>query len=988
MQDVWQLTKQIFYRRIYPAAFLCLILFQTTSGQFYFDRWTTDNGLPQNTIGAILQTRDGYLWLATLDGLVRFDGVKFKVFTIANSEGITSNRFRLLHETPDGALWIGTEEFGVTRYKDGKFKTFTTADGLPSNSSIFLATDADNNLIVKTISGFAKFNGERFVQTSGESNQIGTCAARGGGFWRLDKDGLKRVRNNAVDATLLTSSPVKIGYVPSCYEDRSGAVWLLGNYGEIFVAKNDSLTRLSLESVIPLETGVSFVREDRQGVFWFGTTRGLLRFENNKFQLYDTGDGLSDNNLLSFYEDREGLIWLGTSLGGLNLLNRRAISVLTTKDGLAGNGVYPVYEARDGAIWVGASGVTRIENGRFQPYTQLKDKVPGDVTAITEDNDGRLWLGASGSIGFFRDGKYTDISNNFIFPHATYTVWAIHQDRNREIWFGTDKGLVKMVGDNFQLFTTREGLPNNDIKVIHEDAAGRLWLATYGGLSILENGKFKNFTTRDGLSSDRVRALYEDKEGTIWLGTYDGGLNRYADGKFTSYSTKNGLYSDGVFQILPDDEGYFWMSSNQGIYRVRKQELEDLVAGKIHTITSEGFGKRDGLLNTECNGGRQPAGVRARDGRLWFPTQEGVAVVDPRIVKSNPFTTPVLIESVTVDRQEIELAKTVHILPNQTNLEIAYTGLSFIKPEQVRFRYKLEGLNDDWIDAGTRRTAYFSYLPPGKYTFRVMAANSSGVWNEKEATIEIVVHPAFWQTWWFMVLSILTVAGIAAVVIHSRFRKLRRERVAQEAFSRKLIATQEQERKRIAGELHDGLGQNLLVIKNWALLALQKKTEDAPVLQEISETASHTLEDVRRIAYNLRPYQIDDIGLTKAIEGMISRIEAASSIRFTRRIDDIDGLFPKELEINLFRIVQECVNNVVKHSEATEASIALECAEDSLRLSIEDNGRGFDFAMKGHKKGLGLTGLQERARMLGGELAIQSEQGKGTKMIFRFNFSR
>lgn len=989
MQYVWRLTKQLFRRRIYPVAFLCLILFQTISGQFYFDKWTTDNGLPQNTVGAILQTRDGYLWLATLDGLVRFDGVKFKVFTIANSPGIISNRFRLLHETPDGALWIGTEEFGVTRYKDGKFKTFTTNDGLPSDSSIFLATDADNNLIVKTISGFAKSNGERFVQTSAESNQIGTCAARGGGFWKLDKDGLKRLRNNIVDATLLTSSPIKIDYVPSCYEDSRGAVWLLGNYGEIFVVKNNSLTRLSLENVVPLETSILFAREDRQGIFWFGTNRGLLRFENNKFELYDTSDGLSDKSLLSFYEDREGLIWLGTSLGGLNLLNRRAISVLTTKDGLAGNGVYPIYEARDGAIWVGANGLTRLENGKSQRFVPIddKDKFPTDITAIAEDDEGRVWLGASGRIGFLQNGKYMNIEK-FIFPEGSYTVWTIHQDRSGAIWFGTDKGLVKMSGTSFQLFTMREGLPGNDIKIIHEDSGGRLWLGTYGGLSILENGKFKNFTTREGLSSDRVRALYEDKEGTIWLGTYDGGLNRFRDGKFTSYSTKNGLYSDGVFQILPDDEGYFWMSSNQGIYRVRKQELEDLAAGKIHTVTSEGFGKRDGLLNTECNGGRQPAGVRARDGRLWFPTQEGVAVVDPRIVKSNPFPTPVLIESVTIDRQEIELAKTVHIQPNQTNLEIAYTGLSFIKPEQVRFRYKLEGLNDDWIDTGTRRTAYFSYLPPGKYTFRVMAANSSGVWNEKYASVEIVVHPAFWQTWWFMVLSILTVAGIAAIIIRSRFRKLRRERVAQEAFSRKLIATQEQERKRIAGELHDGLGQNLLVIKNWALLALQKKSDDAPVLQEISETASHTLEDVRRIAYNLRPYQIDDIGLTKAIEGMITRIEAASSIRFTRRIDDIDGLFPKELEINLFRIVQECVNNVVKHSEATEASVSLECAADSLTLIIEDNGRGFDIAANGHKKGLGITGLQERARMLGGELTIQSEQGKGTKMVFRFNFSR
>ncbi|HEX8737380.1 MAG TPA: triple tyrosine motif-containing protein, partial [Pyrinomonadaceae bacterium] len=495
------------------------------------------------------------------------------------------------------------------------------------------------------------------------------------------------------------------------------------------------------------------------------------------------------------------------------------------------------------------------------------------------------------------------------------------------------------------------------------------------------------FTTREGLSSDRVRSLYEDESGTLWLGTYDGGLNRFRDGKFTQYTTKNGLFSDGVFQILPDDAGYFWMSSNQGIYRVLKQELEDYADGKIQVVTSEAFGKRDGLLNTECNGGRQPSGVRARDGRLWFPTQEGAAIVDPTAVGKNPLPPPVVIESVAIDQKTIELNENVQIAPNQTNLEIAYTGLSFVKPEQVRFRYQLEGLDENWIEAGTRRTAYYSHLPPGEYTFRVTAANNSGVWNKETANVRFTINPPFWRTWWFVALAVLGVFGLIYFILRQRILKLERERVAQAAFSRKLIAAQEQERKRIAGELHDGLGQNLLVIKNWTLLAQQRNKENgnSEILEEISGTASQTIEEVRRIAYNLRPYQIEEIGLTRAVEGMLKRLAATTGIDITWQIDDINNCFAPENEINLFRIVQECVNNIIRHSQAAEARIIIKRSAAYVFVRIEDNGRGFSPESINGKRGLGLTGIEERARMINGSAQIQSEPNKGTSVQININ---
>ena len=452
------------------------------------------------------------------------------------------------------------------------------------------------------------------------------------------------------------------------------------------------------------------------------------------------------------------------------------------------------------------------------------------------------------------------------------------------------------------------------------------------------------YTEADGLPSDSVRALYEDNHGVLWIGTYDGGLGRFKDGKFTIFTAENGLFDNGVFQILEDDDGNFWMSSNRGIHRTRKQDLDDFAAGRVKKFNSTGYGISDGLLNIECNGGVQTSGIKASDGRLWFPTQDGVAVIDPQAVSFNPNPPTVLIETIKIDGDEQSAThnppSAIEIAPNQRNLAIAYTGLGFVKSEQIRFRYRLEGLDEDWTDAGTRREAVYPYLPPGKYTFRVIAANSDNVWNEQGAAIEIVVKPAFYQTWWFWGLAFLLVIGVSLIFYKRRISQLKKERGLQQAFSRQLIASQEQERKRIAAELHDSLGQRLVVIKNLALIFLNLKKDQADEFQQIediSAEASQAIGEVKEISYNLRPYQLDRIGLTKAIEAIVRTAQAASTIEFSAEIDDIDNYFPKDTEINFYRIVQECVNNAVKHSEASKAFVKIKHSGDNLELEISDN---------------------------------------------------
>ncbi|MDQ3686893.1 MAG: histidine kinase, partial [Acidobacteriota bacterium] len=407
---------------------------------------------------------------------------------------------------------------------------------------------------------------------------------------------------------------------------------------------------------------------------------------------------------------------------------------------------------------------------------------------------------------------------------------------------------------------------------------------------------------------------------------------------------------------------------------------------------STAFGKSDGMRNTEANGGRQPAGIRARDGKLWFPTQDGVAIFDPEAVGFNPLPPPVVIESVKIDNilsappTPVDSAD-ITINPDQRNFEIQYTALSFIKPEQIRFRYRMEGLDADWTEAGRRRTAYFTHLPPGEYTFRVLAANSDGSWNERGASVKIVVLPPFYRTWWFIALTTLAISAAATLAYRRRISQLEQRRVAQQNFSRQLIASQEQERKRIAVELHDSLGQSLVIIRNWALLGAGQLDAEAPAkeeLDEISTTASRAINEVREIAYNLGPYHLDRLGLANTVKDMVGRVAQASKIRFTTDLEQLDGALSREVEMNLYRIAQEAINNLVKHSGATEAKVEIRREADAVKLMISDNGKGFDpqaAVTSADKAGFGLTGMAERVRLLDGAWAVHSAPGRGTTIV-------
>jgi signal transduction histidine kinase len=373
-----------------------------------------------------------------------------------------------------------------------------------------------------------------------------------------------------------------------------------------------------------------------------------------------------------------------------------------------------------------------------------------------------------------------------------------------------------------------------------------------------------------------------------------------------------------------------------------------------------------------------------RDGKLWFPMLGGIAVVDPAAVPFNPAPPPVVIEECLLDRQPVAFQSGLQIRPGAQNLEINYTGLSLIKSEQLRFRYRLEGLDHDWVEAGTRRTAYYPHLPPGSYTFEVRAANSDGIWNTEGQRLRITVLPPFYRTWWFLTLATLLVGGVVFGVYKYRVTQLERRQAAQQAFARQLIESQESERKRIAAELHDSLGQSLVLIRNWALLGTSQLDKQAPAkeeLDEITTTAARALNEVREIAYNLGPYHLDRLGLAGTIEDMVNRVAQASQIEFTTELTLPSGLLTREAEMHLYRITQEALNNLVKHSAAAAARVALQHDAHEVKLIVRDNGRGFDphtSANHGKRGGFGLHGIEERVQLLGGVWTMQSAPGQGT----------
>ncbi len=727
--------------------------------------WRQNDGLPQNTVNTITQTRDGYLWVGTEEGLVRFDGVEFTVFDRKNTPAIKNNFIMTLLEDREGSLWIGTYGGGLVRFRDGVFTSFDKSHGLTSERIRALFEDQSGKLWIATAGGglnsYAKQSFSALRGPEGIPNDRVWSVAEGKNgdlYIGTYGGGLSVMRGGKISPIDLGTNS-KARFIRPMRVDAAGNLWIGTDGAGLYRIQNGEVSVFDTANGFP-SLFVRTLLADRDGNLWIGTDdAGLVRYRDGRFSSLNAENGLSNDSVLALFEDREGSLFIGTSGGGLNRLRNGKFVNLTPKEGLSHEVTRSVLEDREGGIWIATTGggVTRLLNGRASILRQENGLLSGLAFALHEDRAGKIWIGTDGGgVSVLENGKLSSITVREGL--LSDRVRSICGDQDGSIWVGTVNGLTRIKDGRFESYTPRDGLAGNSVRILLEARGGGIWIGTDGGgLTRFQNGRFTSWTVKDGLSSARVFSLYEDQEGVLWIGTSGGGLNRLAFGTLRSITTQQGLFDDVIFQIVEDDSGNFWMSCNKGVFRTSREGLNKLASGKIKSISCDSFGTADGMRSAECNGG-SPAGWRLRDGRILFPTVRGVTVIDPRRIPVNELPPPVHIQRFLADQEEIRHGG--RIRPGAEQFEIHFTALSLLVPEKVRFRYRLKGFDRNWIDAGTRRTAYYTNLRHGEYTFQVKACNNDGVWNETGASFRFTLEPFFYQTYWFFLLCFgVAVAG-------------------------------------------------------------------------------------------------------------------------------------------------------------------------------------------------------------------------------------
>jgi ligand-binding sensor domain-containing protein len=923
--------------------------------QYGHDVWTSDSGLPQNSITAILQTRDGYLWLGTQEGLARFDGVRFTTFDSRNTPAFRDDWVVTLLEARDGTLWVGTVA-GLARMRGGEF--LPPLEG-PLGSAMIeaLHEGRDGSLWVSSEAGVFRLRDGRAASYGLEQGLPGPrtrafATDASGTLWAAGPWGVARLDSDRFEAwTVAQGFPAGVFALAP---DGDGGMWAGTSKGLAHVRGRDVTLWSEAAGVSPPVARVLY--SDRDGNLWLGTENGLLRFRDGKFVRHGMREGLSSDRVLSIAEDREGSLWIGTSDGGLNRIKEQRIAIFTTRDGLSDEKMWSVFEDREGNLWAGtAEGVlNRLVPGtdRFAPFVSLG----ASVMCIAEDASGALWIGTRGGglvrlVGrrITRFGAADGISSSF--------VSSVLVSRSGEVWVGTmGGGLNRYSHGRWTSWHAKDGLGSDGVFSIFEDRDGALWVGTFGGGVVrVRNGSLTRFTTADGLAHDVVMSAYQDSEGTYWFATR-GGLSRYSGGRFTTYRQREGIFHDAAQRVIEDGRGYLWLTSNRGVFRVLLSELEDAAAsasappaaGEAPRRIAERvtFTTAIGMIRAECNGTQQGA-LRGRDGRLWFPTVKGLAMADPARIELNPVAPSVVIEHVLADGRPAAGPS----LPVETRrLELQYTALALRYPHDVRFRYRLEGFDRDWVDAGTRRSAWYTNLPPGRYRFRVRAANEDGVWNEAGAAVPLEIPRRFTQTAAFRALVALALAALGTLLYRLRVRRLEiRERLRTALVEAQLDALQFQLRPHFLFNTlnsilplvgRDPERARQMVIRLGELLRLSLQSEDTPLV---------TLEE--EVAILEKYLSIERVRFRDRLEATISVAPETASARV-----------PSFL-------LQPLVENAIQHGVGGRAGagrIEVTAAAEGgdLVLRVRDDGPGPKAGAAETTTGIGLRNTRRRLEAL------------------------
>ncbi len=975
----------------------CLVTLVVFSQQLSFKSFSLKEGLPNTQVFDVMQDSKGYLWLATLNGAAKFDGMRFQNFT--QKDGLCSNRIRRIVEDSQHNIWFASYDHGVTKYDGKVFVNFNESLGLINNRGTGVVEDHEGRIWITTATGISIIDKSgkihRFRTTLNKDlfNSIsGSCVSRDGKIWFSSiKNGLIVIDPKTQTQKNITTADGLGNNTAYCvYQDNAGVIWV-GHYGGFSSYDGKIVKQYKIPGDDNLNR-VNSIVEDVAGNLWLALDgNGFAVWSKKKCTVVNSKNGLSSDFIVKIIIDREGNKWLASDGSGLIKFKDFSLSFYTSTEGLPLNDVQSIQKDSKGKLWFSflKGGIGCFEDDKFLNYSS-KDGLLSDMAYhITIDPENNKWISTNKGLSFYDNKVFRSItSKNGLLDNLTYTSY--YDKESKKIYIGNESGLSVFDGKVVNKISFPSNFSSNSsIRTIIKDNKGVFWIGSIEGLMTFDGDSMRAVNELLPIDHNSYFSSAIDKMGTVWIAgvtelisiSY---LNNKRVIKAYNLMERFGIY--GASAILIDDET-MWLGTENKIGKLNIELLRDHDVASFEPVFSE-----ETLPSAAIN---SSAIEKDNLGNIWFGTVKGAYKYNPSIDNRLLISPKNYITGIRLFTEKFDYSKYSDrvdastnlpinlVLPyNQNHVTFDFIGIYFSAPDKVKYKYRLKGFEEKWSAISTDRHVTYSFLEPNEYTFELIASNENGLWNTIPVAFSFSVRRPFWKSWWIPQLFILFYLIILFLFFYYRYNKIKRLKAKQQYFTQQLINSQESERKRIAKELHDSIGQNLLIVKNKLLLNNRNNEISFDSIEETAKIIEESIEEIRFICRNLHPYQLEQFGLIKAVQIMIKKVSEITSIYIS---DDIEiGIirFTVEQEIQIYRILQESLNNIIKHSAASAAKISMHEFGASLKIVIQDNGKGFNKdVLLFENKNFGILGIEERVKILDGSFQIESDSLNGTKYI-------